>query len=264
MPWTKTGSVPTSKPAPTATKPARCRSGPEAFLGMFTGEAMAIRASCMLLSKQAFRMSGDVNAMLSLDGIGPVWTHLTRVHGALFKVRGAGMGTAMTDAPNPPGGHLLVYQSDDGRVRLVVRLQKETVWLTQSDLARLFDCSVDNIALHIRNIIEENELDPNVTTEDSSGVRQEGQRQVRRTLTYYNLDVIISVGYRVKSTVATRFRIWATQRLRELIVMGLALDYEHQRSSGHVLHKPMDQPVKYIIYCREIIYDMSGDVRVAA
>ncbi len=139
----------------------------------------------------------------------------------------------MTDSPDSPGGHLLVYQSDDGRVRLEVRLQNETVWLTQSDLARLFDCSVDNIALHIRNIFEDRELDPKATTEDSSVVRQEGQRQVRRTLTYYNLDVIISVGYRVKSTVATRFRIWATQRLRELIVKGFTLDDERLKEPAN-------------------------------
>jgi len=107
------------------------------------------------------------------------------------------------------------------------------VWLTQSDLARLFDCSVDNIALHIRNIFEDRELDPKATTEDSSVVRQEGQRQVRRTLTYYNLDVIISVGYRVKSTVATRFRIWATQRLRELIVKGFTLDDERLKEPAN-------------------------------
>jgi hypothetical protein len=139
----------------------------------------------------------------------------------------------MTDTPGPPGGHLLVYQSDDGRVRLEVRLQHETVWLTQSDLARLFGCSADNIALHIRNIFAEGELDPKATTEDSSVVRQEGQRQVRRTLTYYNLDVIISVGYRVKSTVATRFRIWATQRLRELIVKGFTIDDERLKEPAN-------------------------------
>ncbi len=84
----------------------------------------------------------------------------------------------------PPGGHLLFYRSDDGRVRLEVRLQNETVWLSQGDLARLFDCSVDNIALHIRNIFEDCKLDPQATTEESSVVRQKGQGQVRRTLTH--------------------------------------------------------------------------------
>ena len=135
--------------------------------------------------------------------------------------------------PARPGGELLVYQSEDGQVRLQVRLQHDTVWLTQADMARLFECSVDNIALHIRNIFAECELEPQATTEESSAVRQEGARQVRRTLTFYNLDVIISVGYRVKSAVATRFRIWATQRLRELIVKGFTLDDDRLKEPGN-------------------------------
>jgi len=125
-----------------------------------------------------------------------------------------------------PSGHLLVYRADDGQMKLEVRLEGETVWLTQADMARLFQCSPDNISLHLKNIYDEGELTPEATAEDFSAVRQEGGRQVRRTLTFYNLDAIISVGYRVKSTVATRFRIWATQTLTEYIRKGFVLDDE--------------------------------------
>jgi len=109
--------------------------------------------------------------------------------------------------------------------------------LTQSSMAQLFNCSADNISLHLKNIYEEGELELSATTEDFSVVRQEGQRKISRTLTFYNLDAIISVGYRVKSAVATRFRIWATQQLREFIVKGFLLDDERLKSP--------DQPFDY-------------------
>lgn len=131
-----------------------------------------------------------------------------------------------------PQGELIVYQSEDGRIKLDVRMEHETLWMTQSDMARLFQCSADNISLHLKNIYDEGELDPQATTEDSSTVRQEGTRQVRRTLTYYNLDAVISVGYRVRSAIATRFRIWATERLKEYIVKGFAMDDERLKKAG--------------------------------
>ena len=133
-------------------------------------------------------------------------------------------------APEPAQGEMLVYQTEDGRIRLDVRLENETIWMTQSDMAQLFQCSTDNISLHLRNIYEENELSLEATTEDFSVVRQEGERQVRRKITFYNLDAIISVGYRVKSLIATRFRIWATQRLKEYIVKGFVLDDERLKN----------------------------------
>ncbi len=121
-------------------------------------------------------------------------------------------------------GEILIYETEGGGVRLDVRLEHETLWLTQADMARLFQCSTDNISLHLKNIYEEGELTPEATAEEFSAVRQEGHRQVTRSLTHYNLDVIIAVGYRVKSRVATRFRIWATERLKDYIVKGFALD----------------------------------------
>lgn len=123
-------------------------------------------------------------------------------------------------------GQFLVYQAQDGTLRLDVRLEDETLWMTQADMAKLFQCSTDNISLHLKNIYEDGELEQRATAEEFSVVRQEGKRSVQRKLTYYNLDMIISVGYRVKSHVATRFRIWATERLKEYIVKGFTIDDE--------------------------------------
>jgi hypothetical protein len=129
-----------------------------------------------------------------------------------------------------PQGEMLVYQTADGKIKLDVRLERETLWMTQGDMAQLFQCSADNISLHLKNIYEEGELDPGATTEDFSVVRQEGSRQVKRQIACYNLDVVISVGYRVKSVIATRFRIWATQRLKEYIVKGFTMDDERLKN----------------------------------
>jgi hypothetical protein len=127
-------------------------------------------------------------------------------------------------------GEIVVYQSEDGRIKLDVRLERETLWMTQADMAQLFQCSTDNISLHLKNIFVEGELDPVSTTEDFSVVRQEGARQVSRKLTHYNLDVVIAAGYRVKSLIATRFRIWATQRLKEYMVKGFIMDDERLKN----------------------------------
>lgn len=131
-----------------------------------------------------------------------------------------------------PGGEIVVYQSEDGRIKLDIRLERETLWMTQSDMAALFQCTPDNVSFHLKNIYEEGELELRSTTEEFSVVRQEGTRQVKRTITYYNLDAVISLGYRVKSLIATRFRIWATERLKEYIVKGFAMDDERLKQSG--------------------------------
>jgi len=123
-------------------------------------------------------------------------------------------------APRKAGGEFLLYQTEDGQVRLDVRLQDETVSLTQKLMADLFQVTVPTINEHIKNIFHERELIPEATIKKFLTVRREGNRDVRRELDYFNLDMIISVGYRVKSLIATRFRIWATQRLKEYIVKG--------------------------------------------
>jgi len=127
-------------------------------------------------------------------------------------------------------GELLVYQADDGQVKLEVRLHDETVWLTQQMMAELFQTTVPNISMHVRNIYKEGELSPEATVKKFLTVRREGKRNVRRELEFYNLDMIISVGYRIKSLIATRFRIWATQRLREYIVKGFVMDDERLKN----------------------------------
>jgi len=127
-------------------------------------------------------------------------------------------------------GEMLVYQTDDGQVRLEVRLQNETVWLTQQMMAELFRTSKQNISHHIHGIYEEGELQPEATVKKYLTVRREGNRDVRRELDFYNLDMIISVGYRVKSLIATRFRIWATQLLKEYIVKGFVMDDERLKN----------------------------------
>jgi hypothetical protein len=121
-------------------------------------------------------------------------------------------------------GELLVYQANDGRIKLDVRLQDETVWLTQQIIAELFQTTVPNISMHIRNIYREGELDPQSTIKKFLTVRQEGKRQVKRELEHFSLDMIISVGYRVNSKRATQFRQWATQVLKDFAIKGYVLD----------------------------------------
>jgi len=132
--------------------------------------------------------------------------------------------------PKESGGEFLLYQTEDGQVKLEVRLQNETVWLTQQMIAELFQTTVPNISMHIRNIYAEGELTPEATIKKFLTVRQEGNRAVRRELDHYNLDMIISVGYRIKSLIATRFRIWATHQLKEYIIKGFVMDDERLKN----------------------------------
>ena len=125
---------------------------------------------------------------------------------------------------------MIIYQSEDGRIRLETRLENEMLWMTQSQMAELFQTTQQNISLHIQNIYEEGELLQSATHKKSLWVRHEGQRQVERELDTYNLDAVISVGYRVKSVIATRFRIWATQQLKEFIIKGFVMDDERLKN----------------------------------
>ena len=120
----------------------------------------------------------------------------------------------------------LIYRSAEEDVSVDAFIKDETVWLTQKGMANLFDCSTDNISLHLKNIYAEGELSEAATTEESSVVQTEGNRQVRRPAKFYNLDAIISVGYRVNSRRATHFRIWATGILKEYMTKGFVLDDE--------------------------------------
>ncbi len=132
-------------------------------------------------------------------------------------------------------GEIILYRSPDGKAALDVRLEQETVWLNQRQMAELFDKDTDTIGLHVRNIYKEGELTRKGTTEQSSVVQNEGGRQVRRKVNFYNLDVIISVGYRVKSRRGTQFRIWATNVLREHLIRGFTLNEKRLREQEQKL-----------------------------
>ncbi len=132
---------------------------------------------------------------------------------------------------------ILIYQTESGNTKVEVRLEGETLWLTQKLMGELFQTTKQNISLHLQNIYDEGELSEDSTVKDFLTVQNEGGRQVNRTKKFYNLDAIISVGYRIKSNVATRFRQWATERIREFIVKGFVLDDERLKNP--------DQPFDY-------------------
>ena len=134
--------------------------------------------------------------------------------------------------PDENQGDIVIYQTEDGDTKIDVRFVDETVWLTQQQMAELFQSSRTNIVEHIQHIYEEGELDEASTCRKFRQVRTEGNRQVAREIPYYNLDMIISLGYRVKSMIATNFRRWATERLKEYMVKGFTMDDERLKNLG--------------------------------
>ncbi len=148
-------------------------------------------------------------------------------------------------APKESGGEFLLYQTEDGQVRLDVRMEGETVWLTQRQIAGMFQVKPQNITMHLKNIYQEGELDESATCKDFLQVQIEGGREVKRQRKYYNLDAIISVGYRVNSIRGMHFRIWATQRLRAYIIKGFALDDVRPREAGGAKFKKAWQESNY-------------------
>jgi len=157
---------------------------------------------------------------------------------------------------------VFIYQSADGEASLDVRLEQETVWLNQKQMAELLDKDTDTIGLHIRNIYKECELEPGATTEKSSVVQNEGGRKVRRTLKFYNLDVIISVGYRVKSQRGTQFRQWATKVLREHLVQGYTINQQRLEEQSQKLAE-MQQAVELLsrtLEQQQLVNDLGKDV----
>jgi hypothetical protein len=150
----------------------------------------------------------------------------------------------------PPGGQFLVYQTEDGKLKIDVRFEGETVWLTQQHMAELFQTTKQNIGQHLKNILEEGELAQESVVKDFFTTAADGKKYATK---FYNLDAIISVGYRVKSHVATRFRIWATQRLREYIVKGFTLDDERLKNP--------DQPFDYFEELTRRIQDIRTSER---
>lgn len=127
---------------------------------------------------------------------------------------------------------VIIYQSEDGETRIDVKFTGETVWLSQQQMADLYQSSRSNVVEHIKHIYEDGELDEESTCRNFRQVRQEGARQVAREIPYYNLDMIISLGYRIRSVIATHFRRWATERLKEYIIKGFTMDDERLKGNG--------------------------------
>lgn len=134
--------------------------------------------------------------------------------------------------PDRPGGEIIVYQGEDGGSRIRVLLDGETVWLTQAMIAELYQTTVPNVNIHLKNIYNENELDETATIKEYLIVRVEGARQVTRKVLHYNLEAVLAVGYRVQSPRGTQFRRWATERLDEYLVKGFTLDDERLKGGG--------------------------------
>ena len=129
-------------------------------------------------------------------------------------------------------GEILIYQTDDGQTNIEVKIEDDTVWLTQQQMSELFQTSRTNVVEHIKHIYEDGELDEISTCRNFRQVRKEGNREVTRQIPHYNLDMIISLGYRIKSVIATRFRQWATQRLKEYMIKGFTIDDERLKGNG--------------------------------
>lgn len=133
---------------------------------------------------------------------------------------------------NDNSGDIIIYQTEDGLTKIDVKIENETVWLSQQQMAELFSTSRTNIIEHINNIYAEEELDKNSTCQNFRQVQKEGNRSVTREIPFYNLDMIISLGYRIKSKVATNFRKWATERLKEYMIKGFTMDDERLKGNG--------------------------------
>lgn len=136
----------------------------------------------------------------------------------------------MTEPQGPPGTEVILYKTADQRTRVEVRLEGDTVWLTQAQMAELYQTTVQNVSLHLQGIYEDGELDQGATIKSYLIVRSEGARSVSREVLHYNLEAILAVGYRVRSSRGTQFRQWATARLAEYLIKGFALDDERLRN----------------------------------
>ncbi len=160
-----------------------------------------------------------------------------------------------------PTGEILIYQNQNGNIKIDVRLEEETVWLTQAQLCELFQKSKATVSEHIKNVFEEAELDSTATVRKFRTVQQEGGRTVERELEHYNLDVIISVGYRVKSPQGTQFRIWATQRLKEYIIKGFALNDDRFKSGTSMNYfNELQERIREIRLSERFFYQKIKDI----
>ena len=159
---------------------------------------------------------------------------------------------------------IILYQDDDEITRVSVRFADEDLWLTQNQLAEIYCTTKQNISQHIDNILNDGELDPNRTVKDFLTVRQEGKRQVQRSVLHYNLDMVIALGYRVQSQVATRFRRWATQRLHEYIQKGFSMDDERLKQGGNRYFRELLQRIRDIRSSERNFYQQVTDIYATA
>ncbi|GAB6013390.1 virulence RhuM family protein [Viscerimonas tarda] len=169
-----------------------------------------------------------------------------------------------SDNLQPANSQFILYQDDNGVTNVNVRLEDDTVWLTQQQITELFMSSRTNVVEHIANIYQDGELDENATCRNFRQVRLEGNRHVARDLPHYNLDMIIAVGYRVKSQVATRFRQWATQRLHEYIQKGFTIDDERLKGNGNRYFRELLQRIRDIRSSERNLYQQVTDIYATA
>lgn len=156
---------------------------------------------------------------------------------------------------------LIIYQKEDGTPDINVTFANDTVWLNQYQLEELFQTDRTSIVKHIQNIYESNELNENATCAKIAQVQKEGIREVTRQVKFYNLDMIISVGYRVQSHIATQFRIWATQRLREYIVKGFVLNDERFESGNSMNYfRELLERIREIRLSEKVFYQQIKDI----
>lgn len=164
----------------------------------------------------------------------------------------------------PTSNNIILYNDAEGKVNVNVRFAEEDVWLTQNQLAEIYCSTQENISMHITNIYKDGELDENRTYKKFLLVRQEGKRQVQRSIDHYNLDMIIALGYRVQSPVAVRFRRWATQRLHEYIQKGFALDDERLKQGGNRYFRELLQRIRDIRSSERNFYQQVTDIYATA
>jgi len=141
---------------------------------------------------------------------------------------------------------IIIYKDSKGNVELKADIEKDTIWATQAQIAELFDVNSQAITKHIQNIYIDGELEQKSTSSKMEQVQKEGNRDVRRSIEYYNLDIIIAVGYRINSKKATQFRIWATKTLREYIINGIAINTERIKQLPDKILKDLDEKILFI------------------
>lgn len=169
--------------------------------------------------------------------------------------------------------NIIIYQDEDGITKVSVKFSDEDIWLTQNQIAEIYKTTQENISMHIKNIYKDGELENNSTNKKFLLVQNEGNRQVKRNIDHYNLDMIIALGYRVQSQVATRFRVWATQRLHEYMQKGFTMDDERLKQGGNRYFRELLQRIRDIrssernfyqqvtdIYATSIDYDPRSDL----